>query len=94
MGGNDGHSFLHRIHMYNINAQQTGKLRLWTEVPGANMKWNTRRLSSNTNTKMKTIHKEADMRDNSINPKGGGTPNVKERRQMENEQNGKLSPSM
>lgn len=58
MGGNDGHSFLHRIHMYNTNAQQTGKLRMWTEVPGGNMKWNTRRLSSNTNTKMKTIHKE------------------------------------
>ena len=56
MGGNDGHSFVHRIHMYNINAQQTGKLRMWTEVP--NMKWNTRRLSSNTNTKIKTIHTE------------------------------------
>lgn len=34
-----------------------------------------------------------DIKENSINSKEGGTQNIKEMRHIENEQNGKLSPT-
>ena len=72
--------------------QNNSKLKVHTEIPRENIHYNTKR--SSWNTKIKTICNQVnltDIKENSINSKEGRTQNIKEMRQIENEQNGKLS---